>query len=95
VVVCDHEALGTHQHARAQRILDALARNAEAVTEELTKERIVEKRRDGLLDSVLDIDVDYSRRRLLHHRREGLLDRDLTLRSGTLLGERRRAKAAG
>ena len=39
MVVGDHDALRRHQHAGAERVLDALARNAEPLAEQPSEER--------------------------------------------------------
>ncbi len=75
MVVGDHDALGADQHAGAERVLDALARNAEPLAEQPSEDGVVEEGRDHLLDPVPHIDIDHRRRRPLHHRREGLLHR--------------------
>ena len=64
VVVGDDEAALIDHDARAERVLDALARNAEALAEQLPEERIVDERRHDLLDPVLHIDIDHGRERL-------------------------------
>ena len=91
VVVGDDDALGRHQHARAERVLDALARNAEPLAEQPPEERVVEEGRDHLLDPVPHIDIDHGRGRPLHHRREGLLHRHGAFGRPRVV-ERRRAR---
>jgi hypothetical protein len=84
VVVGDDHAVVTDQDARAERILDALARGTterKILTEKALEERIVEQRRDrALLDGLPGVDVDHGRRRAAHDRREG--QRDLLARFG-------------
>ena len=86
VIVGDDEAALIDQHAGAERVLDALARDAEPLAEQLPEERVIAERRHHLLDPVLHIDIDHGGRGSLHHRGEGLLDRDLALGHGALLG---------
>ena len=93
VVVGDDEAALIDQHARAERVLDALARDAEPLAEQLAEERVVAERRHDLLDPVLHIDIDHRGSGSLHHRSEGLLDRDLAFGDGALLRVRRRRSA--
>ena len=89
VVVGDRKPFRAHQHARAERVLDTLARNAEIVAEQAAEERIVGKRRNHLLHLAADIDVDDGRRRALHDGCEGLLHRNHALRRDALrFGER-------
>ena len=85
VVVGNDHALRRHQHAGAERVLDALARDAEPLAEQPPEERIVEEGRDHLLDPVPHIDVNHGGGGPLHHRREGLLHRHGALRHRALL----------
>ena len=85
VVVGDDHALRADQHAGAERVLDALARDAEPLAEQPPEERIVEEGRDHLLDPVPHIDVNHGGGGPLHHRREGLLHRHGALRHRALL----------
>ena len=90
VVVGDRKPFRAHQHARAERVLDTLARNAEIVAEQAAEERIVGKRRNHLPHLAADIDVDDGRSGALHDGCEGLLHRDDALRRHALgFGERR------
>ena len=61
--------------AGAERALDALARLAAEIAEEVPEERIGKERRGLLLDHARGIDVDHRRRDPLDHRREGKLHR--------------------
>jgi hypothetical protein len=83
VVVGDHQPAGIDDHARTERTLHLLARQAEAaIAEEAAEERIVHER---VLRPPLDagaIDVDDRVGRLLHDRREG--QGDLLARLGHL-----------
>ena len=80
MIIGDHHAVAANEHPGAERVLDALTRNAPLLTEKAPEKWIVEEGRYHLFDPVTDIDVHDSRRRLLHHGREGLLDRGLALR---------------
>ena len=85
VVVRHHHAIGADNDAGAERILHALARHAEILTEQAAEEGIVGKGRVHLLDLAPRIDVDHGGRRLLHHRCERLLDRPGIFRDHALL----------
>ena len=80
VIAGDHDPVGGDQHARPERVLDALARDAEPLAEQPPEERIVEERRDHLRDPMAHIDIDHGRRRFLHHRGKGKLERLRALR---------------
>ncbi len=66
------QAVTIEDDARAERLLHALARQAELrlIAKKAAEYRIVEKRRPGL-DDPAGIDVDDRGRHSLHHRREG------------------------
>ena len=64
---------GADDHARAQRVLDALLRHAERLAEEAAEQRIVGERRHERLHARPHVDVDHGRRRLLDDRRERVL----------------------
>ena len=83
---------GADQHAGAERVLDALARDAEPLAEQPPEERVVEEGRDHLLDPVPHIDINHGGGRPLHHRREGLLHRHGALGHRALLRGGGRAK---
>ena len=84
VIVGDHDPVGADKHARTERILNALARDAEPLAEQPTKERVVEERRDHLRDPMAHIDVDHRRRRFLRHGGKRQLERISTLRHRAL-----------
>ena len=84
MVVGDDDTVGADEHAGAERILDALARDAETLAEQPAEERIVEEWGDHLLDPMAHIDVDHRGRRSLHHWSKRLLQRDRALRHRAL-----------
>ncbi len=92
VVAGDDNAVRRHDHAGAQRADHPLSWHVETklVAEELPKERIVRKRRDGCCDlhMVLGEDIDHRGRDTLHHRRKRHLD--LRGRGGNDDGSQRR-----
>ena len=93
VIIGDDETEGIDDDARAERVLDALARHTEVavITEELA-EKGVGKEADvpALIDDPLGIDIDDRRGSRPNHGSKGKLD--LSLRRRQLLLRRRQRR---
>src|SRR5262249_35184909 len=85
VIVGDDEAVGRDDDARAERVLHALARNAEIFAEETAEERVVEEWRNLLLRTAAHIDVHDRGRGFLDDRR--IRESDVGAASGNRLFE--------
>ena len=79
MIVGDDDALFAHQHAGAERVLHALARDAEILAEQPAEKRIVGEGRNNLRDLAAHIDVHHGGRHAFDHRRERLLHLDHAL----------------
>ncbi len=71
VKVGDDEARRIDEHARAERLLHAIALAAPAAAEEALEDRIVEQRVSRHVLDMRDVDVHHRRGDLLDHGREG------------------------